>query len=119
MRLDIAVLAALVAPALADSLTIRTSCNSVGVCNSGGVWHASNANYGDLVNNKLNLNGGCRSLPIPAFQQVCFDWNNRRAHFYFNGQNKRCLKEASVNQYHCAGGDRCWEHRWNEVPCTW
>lgn len=48
MRLDIALLAALAARVVADSLTILTACNMFGICRSFGKWHADNASYGNV-----------------------------------------------------------------------
>jgi hypothetical protein len=113
MRLDIlAVLGVLAAPALADSIEINTTC-AVN-CNSVGVWRANGASYSGL-----NCNTGCRSFSkIPAFSSVCFDWDKTRAHFYFQGQGKRCLKEVSRKEYSC-GAQWCRKQVWDEVPCSW
>jgi hypothetical protein len=114
MRFDIfAVLGALAAPALADYIIIDTTCTLS--CNSVGVWHASNAEYSGL-----NCNTGCRSFnKIHAFDSVCFDWDNKRAHFYFQGQGKRCLREVSREEYLCGPFASCRRQKWDEVRCSW
>lgn len=32
---------------------------------------------------------------VLGLQNICMDWGNKRMHFYFAGQNKRCAKFES------------------------
>jgi hypothetical protein len=53
-------------------------------------------------------------LPIPGLVEFCIDWTNKRAHFRFDGQGKRCMRfESEVNDL------GCWISRWLEAPCNW
>ncbi|KAF6753784.1 hypothetical protein DFP72DRAFT_393797 [Ephemerocybe angulata] len=91
---------------------LRTSTGPNGV--SGGTWTTSNgAVYGNL-----NVNEGCRTLAVPGMTDFCIDWANRRAHFYFEGQGKRCMRQTTSDSYNCNGGT-CHRGEWDEVFCNW
>lgn len=118
MRLPtFAALAALAATAAADSMTVYTWCNIFTCSSTNAVWHASWGDFG------LNANGGCRDPPDPNMYELCMDWNNNRAHFYFYGQGKRCLRKT-VDVSHnwgsgCGIDVSCYRSEWTEVGCSW
>ncbi|KAF5616469.1 3-(3-hydroxyphenyl)propionate 2-hydroxylase [Fusarium sp. NRRL 25303] len=112
MRLDItAVLASLALTVFADRMEVFTSCGGF-TCNSSDAWF-----YTDYGTYKVNANKGCRGTSVPAMVEFCVDWDNRRAHFRFSGQVKRCMVQDSESAYGCAA--TCYETTWREIPCNW
>ena len=80
-----------------------------------GLWTTGYGTY------PVNPEEGCRDpADVPGLNSVCFDWGNKRAHFYFDNQNKRCLSQwhwADIGP--CVDNNYCSIQRWVEVPCTW
>jgi hypothetical protein len=92
------------------------------------LWHAGSCSgTGDWVNDSgahyaINANDGCRDIDVPGINQVCFDWKGNRAHFYADGQAKRCLvKGAQIYNGDCRDTRyQCITQWWEEVkPCYW
>jgi len=111
MRLSTIALPLLAAHAAADQVLVYTTCGLV--CNSQhAIW---NTNFGHY---RIDANEGCRSSgQVPSLRSFCFDWGRERAHFFFSGQGKRCLKmRSSLGFGHTGVGSA---QRWVEVPCTW
>jgi hypothetical protein len=110
---------ALATGAAADRMLTTTSCPNIGLgaCNSQGEWISA---YGNFF---LDANEGCRDPPdVPGMWSICMDWGNGRAHFFFDGQAKRCLKRtgADFDVGPCADTSRhCSRQWWEEVACTW
>ncbi|KAH7320761.1 hypothetical protein B0I35DRAFT_459505 [Stachybotrys elegans] len=50
------------------------------------------------------------AIVTQSMWEICMDWGNRRGHFYFDGQSKRCL----VQTY-----DGGLYREWSEVGCWW
>jgi len=71
-----------------------------------GTWYGDGWSVPDV-----NCQGGCRDDPFPHLKHLCMDWANRRGHFVFEGQSKRCLVLTS--------GDDDGATDWYERPCTW
>ena len=46
---------------------------------------------------------------------LCMDWNNPRAHFYFDGQGKRCIAQNSES----TDQNGVVHAIWLEVLCNW
>jgi hypothetical protein len=54
---------------------------------------------------------------VPGLNSVCWDWGNRRAQFFSDGQGKRCLRPWSdLNLDYATGYSVA---RWKEVACDW
>lgn len=89
MRLDIIFLISSAALSVADSLDTITKCYSLfGIpvdCQSKGLFKTCCGQYA------IDANNGCRSPRIPGMEKLCMDWRRERGHFWFMGQNKRCL----------------------------
>jgi hypothetical protein len=88
------------------------ACSSIGLWRTGFGWHP------------LSADDGCRdNQEIPNL--LCMDWAAARGHFYFTGQNKRCLKRFSRVDIGACRNDisradyNCDISLWIEVPCTW
>lgn len=97
--------------ALADYAIIHTKCSWLLTCDSFFVWAEA---FG--VSGLHNANEGCRNNPgPPGMTSICFDWNNRRGHFVYANQPKRCIKQEWEKGSSEVGSIR----RWGEVPCTW
>ncbi|KXX75775.1 hypothetical protein MMYC01_207442 [Madurella mycetomatis] len=98
----------------ADEMTVVTTCPLFGACNSfNALWHSAYDNFW------VNANEGCRDPSHPDMTELCMDWGNQRAHFYFAGQGKRCLRLfSSVGIGQCYGAP-CTIQRWHEVTCNW
>ncbi|RBA19747.1 hypothetical protein FPRO05_09047 [Fusarium proliferatum] len=112
MRLDItAVLASLALTASADRMEVFTTCAGW-TCRSNDAWF-----YTDYGTYKVNADTGCRGTSVPAMVEFCVDWDNRRAHFRFSGQGKRCMVQDSESAYGCAA--TCYKTTWREIPCNW
>ncbi|EJT82231.1 hypothetical protein GGTG_02205 [Gaeumannomyces tritici R3-111a-1] len=63
----------------------------------------------------IYFNEGGRSMPkVLGLQILCMDWRNRRGHYDFSGQIKRCIRESS--SIPVDGGT---SSEWNEVACSW
>lgn len=113
MRLPtLAALAPLAALTAADYMDVTTTCNNVGNCYSTGTWYTDFAFYYGV-----DANEGCRdsSAVVPSLRSLCMDWGNQRAHFFFDGEGKRCLRKNPDYQCilaTCTG-------RWKEIACTW
>ncbi|KAH8732358.1 hypothetical protein GQ44DRAFT_697504 [Phaeosphaeriaceae sp. PMI808] len=95
--------------AMADQMNIVTGCPVLGRCTSDGVWYTDQGNYW------VNANEGCRTPGVPHMTEFCVDWGNKRGHFKFSGQGKRCFVQrrsidAVVNLAFAA---------WVEAPCSW
>jgi hypothetical protein len=112
MRLPtLAVLVSLAALAAADYMDVTTTCPTPFACASTGLWHTDFSSYYGI-----DANEGCRDPPgVPGLNSLCMDWENQRAHFFFDGQGKRCLKKGP--DYDCMNGN-C-RSRWSEVACSW
>ncbi|KAF6753798.1 hypothetical protein DFP72DRAFT_1010272 [Ephemerocybe angulata] len=95
---------------LADHMTTWT-----GASNSSGRWFSAFGQH-DIP----AANGGCQNLNdhVPGLVELCIDYGRQRAHFYFNGQGKRCLRQVSQTAYNCNGGT-CVAREWDEIGCTW
>lgn len=114
MRFDIlATLAALASGAVADRMEVFTECAAFGQCSSANAFF-----YTDYGTYRVDANTGCRGTSVPGMIEFCVDWDNRRAHFVYNGQNKRCLIQRSETVYGCAA-QQCWKTTWEEVGCSW
>lgn len=95
---------------LADYAILYTTCD-IFTCNSRYMWVDAYGSYGLFDGNE-----GCRSDPgPPGILSICFDWSNRRSHFYYVNQPKRCLAQiwSRDPESNHAIAD------WNETPCTW
>ncbi|KAH6869712.1 hypothetical protein BKA70DRAFT_1131631 [Coprinopsis sp. MPI-PUGE-AT-0042] len=98
---------------MADRMTTYTGCPTGGACDSQGTFFTAFGQY------NIDANDGCRGWPgVPSMYNICIDWRLRRAHFFFEGQAKRCIQEFSSTAYNCNGGT-CWRGEWEEVACTW
>lgn len=67
-------------------------------------------------------NTGCWNNPVPDVVNICFDWSNKRAHFFgvYEPNRRRCFSQWNEHFIgSCYEGGLCWMHRWHEVPCTW
>ncbi|KAF6753781.1 hypothetical protein DFP72DRAFT_900533 [Ephemerocybe angulata] len=94
---------------LADHLTTYA-----GGGHSTGTWTTG---FGTYTN--INTDDGCHNNPgPPALTFFCIDWPNRRLHFVFANQAKRCMRQVSSDSYNCNGGT-CQRGEWDEVGCTW
>lgn len=94
---------------LADYAIFYTNC--IGGCRSDFMWIDAYGSYG-----MFNGNEGCHSDPgPPGMLSACFDWGNRRAHFYYINQPKRCLSQMWSRDPEFNHGLA----EWVEVPCTW
>ncbi|UKZ74919.1 hypothetical protein TrVFT333_002589 [Trichoderma virens FT-333] len=110
MRMQyLSALTALSSGVTADYLNVVTNCGVFGNCGSEkAVW------YTDFGYNPVDANEGCRDPNIPNMNTLCMDWGNRRGHFFFDGQGKRCIQERAVAEY----GDFSFS-TWAEVVCSW
>lgn len=100
--------------ALADYTLIGTKCGPFGDCNSWNVWIDAFGYYGSF-----NANGGCRPFPgPPGMQSICWDWTNKRGHFFYANQPKRCIRRTFA---YVVGDESDGDalEQWDEVPCTW
>ncbi|KAI7763050.1 hypothetical protein LZL87_011193 [Fusarium oxysporum] len=112
MRFDItAILASLALTASADRMEVFTTCAGFS-CRSSDAWF-----YTDYGTYSVNAEKGCRGTSVPAMVEFCVDWDNRRAHFRFSGQGKRCMVQDSESAYGCAS--TCYKTTWREIPCNW
>ncbi|KAF4452209.1 hypothetical protein F53441_4949 [Fusarium austroafricanum] len=113
MRFDItALLMALTMTASADRMEVFTECGGW-TCMSYNAWF-----YTDYGTYKVNAEKGCRDTSVPAMVEFCVDWDNRRSHFRFSGQGKRCLIQDSESAYGC-NANACYKTTWKEIPCSW
>ncbi|KAF4953262.1 hypothetical protein FGADI_6128 [Fusarium gaditjirri] len=97
MRFDITVILA--------SLALTTSANRKEVFTTcAGFTFSSNEAwlYTDYGTYKFNAEKGCRATSVPAMVEFCVDWDNKRSHFRFSGQGKRCMVQDSESAYGCA-----------------
>ncbi len=110
----LAALASFATITAADSFELTTWCGN-GYCDSYGWWTTCCGRY--WVD---NANDGCHYgssyIGVPGMNTICMDWNNRRAHFYFDGQAKRCIAQNSELPNSALGGVRA---LWLEVLCNW
>ena len=123
MRLNAVALSflALATTIVADEMTVLTYCHWTGTfCSSAwGLWRSAYGSYW------IDANEGCRDPDPPGMNTICMDWGNSRAHFYFDGQGKRCLtKWSDLGIGSCDSGDyngsgSCSIQKWKEVACTW
>lgn len=120
MQLPTLLVAALVLAtgSFADSMVTTTSCHVITKnCNSSGQFKT---NYGNYF---IDANNGCRKPSnVPAMERICMDWNKNRGHFFFKGQNKRCLQRtgSDFDVKPCADSmKKCSRQNWKEVKCTW
>ncbi|CEI66216.1 hypothetical protein FVEN_g4388 [Fusarium venenatum] len=112
MRFEFTSLVAFLATtALADRMEIFTKCGDTS-CNSYDGWF-----YTDYGAYRVNANTGCRVPGVPHMEEFCIDWDNRRLHFRFGGQDKRCMTQDSESAYGC--GATCYKTTWREIPCYW
>ena len=115
------ILAACASLVSADYMQITSyNCRRLGDtgCSHTGAFFTSSSNY------QINGNEGCRDWPgIPGVRQLCIDWTQRRSHFYFEGQAKRCMYISRFEDDFCRNtgvpGKECYWTRWTEVSCTW
>jgi len=121
MRVSVlAVLASLAASATADSMRVDTWC-TLTQCNSGTArWDSAYGSYW------LDANEGCRDPPnVPGMNSICMDWGNKRAHFFFDNQPKRCLRMTEDYEWNAFAdcnrglGPSCRRSIWSEVACNW
>ncbi|KAH7183589.1 uncharacterized protein B0J16DRAFT_386663 [Fusarium flagelliforme] len=113
MRFDIlAVFAALAINASADRMEVFTKCGACS-CDANSAFF-----YTDYGAYKINAQKGCRGTSVPGMVKFCVDWDERRAHFKFSGQSKRCLTQDSQNAYGCSAV-QCYKTIWREIPCHW
>jgi hypothetical protein len=113
MRFDVtAVLMALAMTASADRMEVFTSCGPGNCDSSDAIFYTDYGTY------RVNANTGCRGTSVPAMVEFCVDWDNRRSHFRFSGQGKRCLVQDSQIVYGCHRR-QCWKTTWREIPCNW
>ncbi len=108
----LAALASFATIAAADSFEVGTVCG-YGSCDSWGWWNTCCGRY--WVD---DANDGCHYgtyIGVPGMNTLCMDWNNRRAHFYFDGQGKRCIAQnsESTDQHGVVRAI------WLEVLCNW
>ncbi|KAK4124568.1 hypothetical protein N657DRAFT_644806 [Parathielavia appendiculata] len=83
-------------------------------CDSEGYWYTAFGSY------RIDANEGCRDPPdVPSMNTICMDWGNKRGHFYFDGQAKRCIRMTSDTPFGCGPGATCAFSNWDEVSCTW
>ncbi len=116
MRLSaLAVLAPIFALAAADYMVINTVCTVSSCNNLDGSWHSA---YGT---NYVDGTGGCQDPPyVPGMYELCIDWSRNRAHFYFDGQGKRCLVQTEyAYDPNCPSNWSCYRSVWSEVGCSW
>ncbi|KAL2258440.1 hypothetical protein VTK26DRAFT_8260 [Humicola hyalothermophila] len=102
--------------AAADYMTVTTHCFPTSCNTVDGRWHSA---YGTYF---INASDGCHDPQyVPDMTEICIDWARGRAHFYFRGQNKRCLRMDSYEWDESCYSPQysCYQSRWNEVPCTW
>ncbi|KAK4464432.1 hypothetical protein QBC42DRAFT_284416 [Cladorrhinum samala] len=119
MHLNVASLAisalALAARVSADRMIVFQYCFFT-ACSSPGTWYTAHGSY------DVDASEGCRNPDVPGMTQLCVDWGKSRGHFYFLGQNKRCIRETSSDFQTCSddfGFATCSDVYWDEVPCTW
>jgi hypothetical protein len=95
--------------ALADYAVVMTKCAMS--CHSYYAWVDAFGNYGSF-----DADEGCRNNPgPPGMQSICWDWGNKRGHFYYTNQPRRCMRELFSKTFN--GADAL--ARWEEVACTW
>lgn len=116
MRLPI--FAVLAAAAAADWVRVDTWCDPFHCSSETAKWYASNEEFW------VNANEGCRDPMHPNLSSLCMDWKNSRGHFYFKGQNKRCLRKEADYGFNwgsnCDGiTTKCSRSEWRETACTW
>ncbi|KAK4035146.1 hypothetical protein C8A01DRAFT_38418 [Parachaetomium inaequale] len=110
-----ALLAALATTSMADRMTVNTQCPCewCGSCDSrDATFFTEHGSYG------VNANTGCRGTKVPGMTELCVDWERGRAHFYYRGQNKRCLLQKSKTVSSCIA-DHCHRTEWEEARCSW
>jgi len=102
----------------ADWLHAFESCYMEG--NDFGCWRSAvfYTDYGAYDFN--NANSGCYGIPVPGMVEFCLDTVEKRAHFRFEGQGKRCLRKdrKSAHLYKCPAYS-CAAWKMYEVPCDW
>ncbi|CEJ82403.1 hypothetical protein VHEMI02469 [[Torrubiella] hemipterigena] len=100
----------------ADQMSVNTECGGgfgIQDCD-----HRNGAFYTDYGTYGVDASDGCRATKVPSMTRLCVDWKNKRAHFTFSNQNKRCLLQRSSTPYGCSA-DKCLHSEWDEVGCTW
>lgn len=113
MRLSIAVsLGALSAICAADSLEVYQRCRYTDHCEGLGFFKTA---YGET---EVNGNNGCHKTKVPYLEEFCIDVPRGRAHFRFQGQNKRCLFVVRTEEKPCSF-PRCITHFFEEITCSW
>lgn len=94
---------------LADYAIFYTFCGFG--CDSRYMWVDAFGSYGLFDGNE-----GCRDNPgPPGMSSICFDWGNRRGHFFYVNQPKRCFKQIWTRDPESARAIA----DWSETPCTW
>ncbi|KAL3953926.1 hypothetical protein ACCO45_011882 [Purpureocillium lilacinum] len=85
----------------ADWLHAFESCYMEG--NDFGCWRSAvfYTDYGAYDFN--NANSGCYGIPVPGMVEFCLDTVEKRAHFRFEGQGKRCLRKDRAPETHGEG----------------
>ena len=102
----------LITGAAAEDVDIVTYCDPFSGCTSQtAMWHSIWGHF------RINANEGCRDArpDVPGLNSICFDWGNQRAHFYYDNQGKRCLRQWSSNSLFGSTSMQ----RWKEAACTW
>ncbi|KAF5703625.1 hypothetical protein FMUND_12918 [Fusarium mundagurra] len=106
-----AILGFLALTASADRMEVFTTCGGF-TCRSIDAWF-----YTDFGTYSVNAERGCRCTSVPAMVEFCVDWDNRRVHFRFSGEGKRCMVQDSESAYGCA--TTCYKTTRREIPCNW
>jgi hypothetical protein len=115
----LAVLVTLAATATADLMRVDTWCDPSHCDSSTARWTSGFGEY------YLNANEGCRDPPnVPSMTQLCVDWGNKRAHFYFEGQPRRCMRMTADYDWNAFANChdlvmQCRRSEWTEVSCNW
>lgn len=105
---------AFVTAATADTLIVSSVCLSTS-CNHSGSFVVDSGSY------DVNADG-CQTTGIPGMLEFCVDWGNKRAHFRFDGQGKRCMRLASIEYVVCSDAFEsatCSTETFEETPCDW
>ncbi|KAF6743115.1 hypothetical protein DFP72DRAFT_828961 [Ephemerocybe angulata] len=121
MRFTIAiltVLTALTTSVMADSMSVGDDCAQDGQNIFLSDWNSAYGRY------NVFPRAGCQDpSDVPDLTELCMDWPNNRAHFFFVGQSKRCMVKGDVQGPFIPGplctASWCCVSAWNEVPCTW
>ncbi|KAK3899492.1 hypothetical protein C8A05DRAFT_36893 [Staphylotrichum tortipilum] len=67
----------------------------------------------------LDVDTGCSDRGVPGMNRLCMDWGNKRGHFFFDGQGRRCIRKGDDRPYSCNALKGCVKSTWGEVGCSW